>query len=71
MAISINSEPIPHRVYDLSIADIVERRKQSKVFPCGTDVITYLGVGRNSVAEIRQPGKKVWSEKHKSFFAIQ
>lgn len=60
-----------HRLYDLSIADINERREKSKVLPSGQDAAEYLGIKQSHLSEMRKPGKRVYSPKHEKFFAIR
>lgn len=61
----------PHRVYDLSILDVDERRQKSIVFPSAEKTAQYLGVPRNHLAEVRGVGRQYFSKKHNKKFAIR
>ena len=67
----IGEGSIPHRVYDLSIEDLNERKEQSKVFTSATKAMKYLGVLRNYFNTNKTPGKRIWSAKHNKYFAVR
>lgn len=62
---------IAHRVYDLSIEDMDERRAKSVVFPTGEKTAQYLCIEKKYLYEIRVPGKQYFSKKHGKKFAIR
>lgn len=62
---------VPHRVFDLSIKDVNERRAKAQVFPTGQHVINYLGVSNTKFYNNREPGKRIFSKKHNKAFAVR
>lgn len=61
----------PHRVYDLSIPDVEERKRQALDFRTATAAAAYLGIPPNKIFYWRTPGKRLYSAKHKKEFAIR
>ena len=68
---NIQTNAVPHRLYDLSIEDISQRRKQSIVMPSASDAFNYLGVLSNYFMINRKPGKRIWSNKLGKHFAVR
>jgi hypothetical protein len=62
---------VPHRLFDLSIESLEERKKKSVVYPSGMAVANYLGVGPKRVFDNRAVGKRIWSDKLKKEFAVR
>jgi hypothetical protein len=62
---------VPHRLYDLSIEDLQERREKSFVLPSATDAMNYLGVGSHVFYDHRKPGKQLYSKKLDKKFAVR
>lgn len=60
-----------HRIYDLSIADIEERKKKSVVYPTGFKAAQWLGMVENKISYWRVPGRRYFSDKHQKSFAIR
>lgn len=62
---------VPHRVYDLSIVDIEERRAKSKPFATAKEAAAYLGVKDDTVFNNRKPGKRIKSPVYNREFAVR
>lgn len=62
---------IPHRVYDMSIEDVNERRQKSLVFPTAQKAAQYMGIPSHRISERGQPGTYVYSKKHNKKFAVR
>lgn len=64
-----SEQAVPHRIYDLSIADMRERQLKSKPFNSGVEMAQFLGMPANKVSYWR--GKRYFSDKHNKEFAIR
>lgn len=62
---------VPHRLYDLSIPDLAQRRSSSIVLPSATDAMNYLGVTSGYFYRNRGTGKQVESKKLNKKFAVR
>ena len=64
MFISAGVGGVPHRLYDMSIEDMEERKRKSLLFHTASDLADYLGIDPSKVSQIRRPGRYAYSEKH-------
>lgn len=62
---------VPHRVYDLSIQNIEERKAKSIPFNSAKEVASFLGVKDDTVFNNRKPGKRIKSPVFNRQFAVR
>jgi hypothetical protein len=62
---------VPHRVYDLSIVDLQERKEQSIVFSSATEAMNYMGIGHTVFYRNRKSGCQIFSKKLNRKFAVR
>jgi hypothetical protein len=71
----LNLEPgegsAPHRLYDLTIEDINERREKSIVMPTATQAMNFLGVCNSTFYKNRVPGTQIFSKKLNKKYAVR
>lgn len=62
---------VEYLVYDLSIADIEERRKKAVTFRSGKCVCNFMGYPPNKISDLRQVGRKVISRLDGNTYAVR
>ena len=62
---------VEYLVYDLSIADIEERRKKAVTFRSGKCVCNFMGYPPNKISDLRQVGRKVTSRIDGNTYAVR
>jgi len=72
--LTVHSDPenlVPHVLYDLTIADVEERRRKATRLESARHVSTFLGIDPRKVFFNRLPGTRVWSPFLQKHFAIR
>jgi len=62
---------VEYLVYDLSIADIEERRKKAVTFRSGKCVCNFMGYPPNKISDLRQVGRRVTSRIDGNTYAVR
>lgn len=62
---------VEYLVYDLSIADIEERRNKAVTFRSGKCVCNFMGYPPNKISDLRQVGRKVISRIDGNTYAVR
>lgn len=62
---------VPHKLYDLSIEDLTERREKAMEFRSAAAAANYLGVVPKYIYGARHAGRRIYSKKFSRWYAIR